>query len=121
MYGNVVDWRTAEWQLWNMTLIENVSYNTICNSRIPGTTIFPTPRDMHSALAMCRKFRGTVSVIKDTQKMAEMSEKFLKHVDKCRGPGTNNAYWNGWWDEPTEKQFTNVNDGSLIDENFQPW
>lgn len=121
MYGNVVDWRTSEWELWNMTVIHNVSYNTICNSRTPGTTIFPTPRDMFSAIALCRKLKGRVTVVKDFSKMEQMSNMFMQHTSRCRGPGTNNAYWNGWWDLPKEKHFTDINNDTPLPSHFHPW
>ncbi len=36
--------------------------------------------------------------------------------------GTNDAFWNGWWDEPTEGSFTDVNSGRAIaPDDYQPW
>ncbi len=29
-------------------------------------------------------------------------------------------FWNGWWDQPQEGTFTNVNTGEALD-GFQPW
>lgn len=43
-HGNVVDWRTARWNLVNTSILYNVSYvDVICQfNQRPGLTFFPT-------------------------------------------------------------------------------
>ncbi len=42
-HGNVIDWRTAQWQQINSSREDNVPYEDVCRSnRKPGLTFVPT-------------------------------------------------------------------------------
>ena len=59
--GNLVNWETAEFELFNMTEKE-VSMGTVCKPVKPGPVIM-NKRPYESHIALCKKFHSKVSVV----------------------------------------------------------
>ncbi|CAM6054348.1 unnamed protein product [Sphagnum tenellum] len=99
--GNLVNWETAEFDAFNMTT-EMSTTEALCIPPRPGMIIFPEQRNITEHLAICHKMRGLVSIIRDNQA---------------------GDWWTGWWDEPKDGTFSNVNNASdvLKSSDFQPW
>ena len=75
-YGNVVDWRNSTWETWNMRVVENVSYDEICRSRVPGKTVFPDGMSFDEANMRCKKLKSTMTVVESKEDQTEMIQKF---------------------------------------------
>ncbi|CAM6054349.1 unnamed protein product [Sphagnum tenellum] len=89
---------------------------TICVPPRPGMIIFPEKRNITEHLAICHKMRGLVSVIHSNQTQIDMR----KEIDNHSACGD---WWSGWWDQPNDGTFSNVNNASdvLKSTDFQPW
>jgi len=53
-----------------------------------------------------------------SNRQAKVKSRDAIHV--CLAIAFDVRYWNGWWDEPKEGTFTDVNNGQALGD-FQPW
>ena len=72
----MVDWRTSQWQMWNMKQVDGVSYEEICKSRVPGITLFPDAKSFPVAVRHCSKLRAEMTVIESDDVMNVSVTKF---------------------------------------------
>ncbi|XP_059095252.1 uncharacterized protein LOC131890013 isoform X2 [Tigriopus californicus] len=118
-YGNVVDWRTSKWKIWNMEVVEDYSYEQICRSRVPGITHFPTQMTFEDASVLCSKMRSSLTVISDEATQNKTIDIFFKHHDDKDPLGL--LFWNGWSDQHTDTVYQSPDGRIMGNDSFQPW
>lgn len=138
--GNLVSWKTALWKLENM-VEESITVREMCKPLRPGNILFPERRNMTSGIDLCRKMRAIVSVVDSKTTLNKLASIHADNLGRYNGGRCKYiwlhflalfvshiylkiaaSFWNGWWDEPHEGTFSNVNNGDILtEEQYQPW
>ena len=63
-----------------MREIEEVSYEEICKSRVPGVTLFPDAKSFTVAERQCRKLKAVMTVIDSDDVMNATVQAFERYV-----------------------------------------
>ena len=76
--GDVMNWDKSNFELVNMT-IEERTMESICVPPRPGHVLLPERRNFSSHQAICSKFRGLVSVVRDQETQDKMVDELYKY------------------------------------------
>ena len=79
--GNVVNWDRSDWTLLNMSAT-NKTYSNICRQGKLGDIMLTGKRNQTSAIALCRKLRGTLAVVDNKSTTERFRDIFVK-VPQC--------------------------------------
>ncbi len=67
--------------------VENVSYDEICHSDVPGLTFVPTRSTASEAATFCRMIGGRLHAVTDRKEQDKMLEAFrTKGQEQCVSP-----------------------------------
>ena len=139
----MVSWDDASFELVNMTE-GSATMESVCVPIRPGHVLMPNLRNFSAHHSLCKKFHGITSVIHSQETQDALTGELMKYPacfqigaafikprmhkqvltmsNPFLCPASDIRYWNGWWDEPNEGTYTNVNTGEeLAKDAFQPW
>ena len=85
IYGDLVDWNTAKWEVSNMEEYET-DYENICKPLALGLVMFPGHWNITQATNLCKNVRGEINVIRDAKNNEEMRS-LMNKSDICRSSG----------------------------------
>jgi hypothetical protein len=118
MKGNLVNWDTAKFELYNMTL-QHYKIKYICKPISPGNLVFLAQRNFVDHNAVCYRLRGRPTKVRDIDTQVALSKESLQHLNCADNAG---MYWSGWSDSEDEGNMTYAVTGEYIGPiDFQPW
>ncbi len=136
--GNIVDWTRLQLRTANVTEYFLQRPEELCEPRRPGNVVFPMRRNFTRFISVCHQFQGSPLVVQDEATQPELKEEAMKYATCRMIPGSNNrelkfesnipnilvwwyhtiaateAVWIGYWDSPSEGNYTNVNTGNQL-------
>ena len=85
IYGDIVDWNTAEWEVSGMEEYKS-NYTNVCKPSALGLVLIPGPWNITEATNLCQNFRGQLNVITSEQNNEELMT-HLRKSDECKNYG----------------------------------
>ena len=79
--GNLVSWSSAEFENERMDELD-MSEEEICHPIRPGHVIMPNQRNFSSFSALCKKFGGQTSVVRDLETQHKLTN-IIFNYDAC--------------------------------------
>ena len=97
MEGNFIRWSNVKWDLLKMESKE-MSTDDFCRPPKPVNLMFPGLRDFPSVILMCKKFHGSVAVIKDKTLSDDLGGQWWNKINSMGGDpyGIHNALFYHW-------------------------
>ena len=73
MYGNIINWSTALWEVKNMDTYET-EYSSICTPSALGLVLIPGIWNITESKKLCLSIRGGMNVISNAENSHEMQQ-----------------------------------------------
>ena len=98
--GDLIDWRKARFETWNMTELER-PMEEICNIFRPSSVLFPELKTFYDHVDTCYQMSSAPTVVRSQGQLEELGRAVGEAGEACQGSWLL-SYWSGWWDEPEE-------------------
>ncbi len=85
--GNLVNWDRAKFDLINITEVD-VPMKDVCVPIRPGHVVMPVLKSFADHQSLCKKFRGTTSVVSDQDTQDMLNKEIAKYPDCTHFTGT---------------------------------
>jgi hypothetical protein len=140
LYGDLVNWKTAQWDVTNMEMYDT-DYNSICSTSDLGLVIFPGNWNYSAANTLCENVKGgmvtlynqsdqdtIINLLNKSSTCREIGESIsLSSINNVLQlniiEGVSGRAWIGWWDVPNEGTYESIieHDVLLQPDGFHPW
>ena len=77
-----MNWEKVEFNVVNMDELD-LSMDAICIPERPGHILMPNRRTFADQAAVCRRFHGKTTVVKDYETQTAVIKAGLEHVESC--------------------------------------
>ena len=84
MEGNFIKWSNVKWDFVRM-VSDEMSTDDFCRPPKPVNLLFPGKRNFPSVISMCKKFHGSVTVMKDKGLSDEIGRQWWEKINPMGG------------------------------------